>query len=68
MATTSESEGDRGYDYHFVEPPPERLLCRFCHLPCRDAQSSEADHVFCKRCIAEIKVKPSTSVSDSYMY
>ena len=58
MATTVESEGESGYDYKFVEPPPERLLCKICHLPCRDAQSSEADHVYCKRCINEIKIKP----------
>ena len=64
MATTSESEGDSGYHYEFVEPPPERLLCRICHLPCRDAQSSE-DRVYCKQCITELKIKPSASVSDS---
>ena len=65
MATTGESEGGNGYDYKFVEPPPERLLCRICHLPCRDAQSSE-DHVYCKQCITELKIiKRSTSVSDS---
>ena len=62
MATTGESEDESNYDYEFVEPPPERLLCRICHLPCRNAQSNEADHIYCKRCIT--KVKPSASVSD----
>ena len=65
MATTGESEGRNGYDYKFVEPPPERLLCRICQLPCRDAQSSE-DYVYCKKCITELKIKPSASVSDSW--
>ena len=67
MATTGESESESGYDYEFVEPPPERVLCTVCHLPCRDAQSSEADHVYCKGCITEVKVKPSASVSDLWV-
>ena len=64
MATTGESEGVNGYDYNLVEPPPERLLCRICHLPCRDTQSSEY-HVYCKQCITDLKIKRSASVSDS---
>ena len=67
MATTDGSEGERGYDYEFVDSPPEKLLCRICHLPCRDAQSSEAGHVYCKPCIIEIKVKSCASVSDLYL-
>ena len=51
-----------GYNYDFVEPPPERLLCKICQLPCRKAQSNE-DHVYCKRCITN--VQSSASVSDS---
>ena len=43
-----------GYDYDFVEPPPEELLCKICQLPCREAQSSEG-HVYCKRCISTTK-------------
>ena len=59
---TDESDGETsGYDYTFVEPPPERLLCKICHLPCREARSSE-DHVYCKRCVT--KIKSSASVSD----
>ena len=55
-----ESDRDSGYDYEFVEPPPERLLCTICRLPCREAQLNE-DQVYCKRCIT--KIKPYTSVS-----
>ena len=58
MATVEEG----GYDYDFVEPPPEGLLCKICQLPCREAQSSEG-HVYCKRCIST--TKPSASVSYS---
>ena len=50
-----------GYDYDFVEPPPERLLCNICQLPCREAQSSEG-RVYCKRCS---RTEPSDSVSYS---
>ena len=24
--------GEAGYNYYFVEPPPERLLCTVCQL------------------------------------
>ena len=54
--------GEGGYNYDFVEPPPERLLCKICQLPCREAQSNE-DHVYCKGCVAGIQ--SSASVSDS---
>ena len=38
-----------GYDYDFVDDPPDRLLCNICHLPCRDPQRSVyCSHVFCK--------------------
>ena len=37
-----------GYDYDFVDDPPDRLLCNICHLPCRDPQRSVCcGHVFC---------------------
>ena len=57
--------GEAGYDYYFVEPPPERLLCNVCRLPCREAQVSE-DLVYCKRCVPEscfAGVKPFVNVS-----
>ena len=56
---------EAGYDYYFVEPPPERLLCNVCRLPCREAQVSE-DLVYCKRCVPEscfAGVKPFINVS-----
>ena len=50
------------YDFNYVEPPPDRLTCNICQLPCREAQKSECcGHVFCK-CDLE-KMKAATAVS-----
>ena len=50
------------YDYNYVEPPPDRLMCKICQLPCREAQKSECcGHVFCKRDLE--KMKAATAVS-----
>ena len=50
------------YDFNYVETPPDRLVCKICRLPCREAQKSECcDHVFCKRDID--KMKTATAVS-----
>ena len=54
-----------GYDYYYVEPPPQRLLCKICKSPCRQAQVSQ-DLVYCKCCVPEscvAGVKSSVSVS-----
>ena len=41
-----------GYDYNFVKPIPDRLLCNVCQLPCREPQQTrECGHLFCKSCI-----------------
>ena len=41
-----------GYDYNFVEDPPDRLVCKICCFPCREAQQSKCcGHVFCKSCL-----------------
>ena len=41
-----------GYNYNFVNPPPDRLLCNICQFPCRKAQQTrECSHLFCKSCI-----------------
>ena len=50
------------YDFSYVETPPDRLVCKICRLPCREAQKSECcDHVFCKRDID--KMKATTAVN-----
>ena len=51
-----------GFDYTFMEPPPDRLVCKICQFPCREAQLTECcGHVFCKNCLT--KFKSSTVVS-----
>ena len=41
-----------GYDYNFVKPIPDRLLCNVCQLPCREPQQTrECGHLFYKSCI-----------------
>ena len=50
------------YDFNYVEPPPDRVVCKICRSPCREAQKSECcDHVFCKQDID--KMKAVTAVS-----
>jgi len=41
-----------GYDYQFVETPPDMLICKICHFPSREPRLSECcGHTFCKSCI-----------------
>ena len=49
--------GGGGFDYDFVQkPPPDRLICAICHLPCRDPQLSTCcGNNFCKGDIESFK-------------
>ena len=54
MAATPNNNG--GYDYDLVNQPPDRLVCKICHLPSRDPYLSVCcGHVFCKSCLDNIK-------------
>ena len=45
-----------GYDYDLVTTPPDRLICKICHLPSRDPYLSVCcGHVFCKSCLDNVK-------------
>ena len=45
-----------GYDYQFVETPPDKLICKICHFPSREPFLSECcGHTFCKSCIDHAK-------------
>ena len=45
-----------GYDYDFVNPPPDRLLCKICQFTCREAQLTECcGHVYCHPCLEKMK-------------
>ena len=41
-----------GYDYDLVRKPPDRVLCKICHLPSRNPyQSVCCGCLFCKACL-----------------
>ena len=41
-----------GYDYQFVETPPDMLICKICHFPSREpCLSGCCGHTFCQSCI-----------------
>ena len=45
-----------GYEYELVNTPPDRLICKICHLPSRDPYLSVCcGHVFCKSCLDNVK-------------
>ena len=50
IATPSQTIG--GYEYKFVEDPPDDLLCKICIHPCRNPYLSECcGHNYCKTCL-----------------
>ena len=41
-----------GYEYRFVNDPPDELICKICHHPCREPYLSGCcGHNFCKSCL-----------------
>ena len=45
---------ERGYDYKFVQQPPEPLICRLCRLPAREPRLSKCcRYNFCESCLSE---------------
>ena len=45
-----------GYDYDLISNPPDRLICKICHLPSRDPYLSVCcGHLFCKSCLDNVK-------------
>ena len=50
-----------GYNYKFVEPPPDRLVCKICYLPCREARLTSCGHYYCESCLRQLQ--SSTTVS-----
>ena len=38
-----------GYGYKFINTVPDRLVCKICQLPCREAQKcAKCGHIYCK--------------------
>jgi len=45
-----------GYDYQFVQTPPDMLICKICHLPSREPYLTGCcGHTFCKSCLECVK-------------
>ena len=46
-----------GYDYHFMETLPDRLICSVCHYPSRyPCLSVCCGHTFCKQCSSATRI------------
>ena len=62
--STVDGEVEGGYDYDFVDSPPDRLICNICQSPCRETHGTECcGHVFCKCCLT--RFRSSTAVSQT---
>ena len=45
-----------GYDYQFVDAPPDTLVCKICHCPSKVPHLSVCcGHTFCKSCLVGAK-------------
>ena len=56
MATGGSGQGIGGYDCHFIEDPPDELVCQICTLVAlHPHQVSCCGRVFCKVCLEEYK-------------
>ena len=62
MATgATPTNGSGGYEYQFVENPPDRLVCKICLFPSRDPYLSVCcGHNFCKSCLDGVKKAATT--------
>ena len=57
-----DSVDEGGYDYDFVDSLPDRLICKICQSPCREAQLTKCcGHVFCKCCIKQLRSSATVS-------
>ena len=45
-----------GYDYEFLTTPPDRLVCKICHSPCRDTHLTNCCGAhFCRSCVQQVR-------------
>ena len=61
MASLTTPDSNGGYNFGLVSRPPDRLICKRCHLPSRDTHLSLCcGNIFCKSCLGDIK-KPTSN-------
>ena len=56
MASIPTPNNIGGFDYDLLIKPPDRLICKICRLPSRDAYLTVCcGHIFCKSCLDDGK-------------
>ena len=56
------AEQSGGYDYEFVNTPPDSLICKICQCSSKEPHlSAYCDHTFCKSCLEATKRAKSVS-------
>ena len=57
VTVTMLSKWNGGYNYNFIDIPPDCVVCNICHLPSRDPYLSvRCRHTFCKCCLDSPKL------------
>ena len=56
-------DNNGGYEYEFLANPPDRVLCKICQNPCRDAYLTGCCGTnFCHSCLLQLK-KAATAIN-----
>ena len=62
MAIALRVDGGGGYDYNFVVPPPDWLICNICHCPSKEPfLSGCCGNIFCESCLEGAKKATTTT-------
>ena len=57
-------ESSGGYEYEFIAIPPDRVLCKICQNPCRDAYLTGCCGTnFCHYCLQQLKKQAAVNKS-----
>jgi len=65
MVVVATSNERSGYEYDFVVPPSDNVVCKICQHPSREPHLSGCcGHTFCKSCLESVK-KAATVISDA---
>ena len=53
-----------GYDYDFINTPPDCVICKICHLPSREPYLSVCcGFIFCKCCMNSVKASAIANIA-----